>query len=65
MTYDPQTDSRSCDLSRGDVQCESVTPNDTGYLHCAFKKGHSGDHHTSYIDTVDSKENRKWFRLDD
>lgn len=63
ITYDPSADSRSADLSRGDVQCPAVTPNDGGYLHCTYKKGHAGIHHTCYVDTDGHKENLKWYWL--
>jgi hypothetical protein len=49
--YDPLTDPRVCYLDRGDVQCNFVTRNGDGYLHCVFKKEHTGSHHTAYVDT--------------
>ncbi len=60
VTYDPLSDSRSCYISRGDVQCPAKTPHDNGYLHCTYKKGHSGNHHTAYVDVNGEKENLPW-----
>ena len=60
ITYAPLADSRSVDLSRGDVQCPALSPHDGGYLHCTYKKGHSGNHHTAYAETDGVKENLKW-----
>jgi hypothetical protein len=61
IIYDPLRDPRVCDLSANDVQCEFVTEAGDGFLHCAFNKGHSGIHHTAYVDTDTYTESFQWF----
>ena len=42
----------SCDMSRGDVQCDFVSPCDGGHLNCTWRKGHPDSlrHSTGYDD---------------
>ena len=47
--YDPKKDPRVCDLTKGDTQCDFIFRRDDGYLNCALKLGHEGDHHTTYV----------------
>jgi hypothetical protein len=64
ITYDPMQDARVCILYKGDIQCNFITRNGDGFLHCCFKLNHVGRHHTCYVDTEGHQEQLVWFECD-
>jgi hypothetical protein len=52
----PLMPDQRCDLRRGDTQCpwRNYRTGDEGYLCCAYKAGHTGNHHTTYLFDADN-----------